>query len=106
MNIMSREELKEKLDRGDDVKLIMTLGRRAFENSHIPGSLHFKNILEALPYLDTNDEVIVYCANPLCPLSIHAYHTLASRGFTRLSRYAGGLVEWQEAGYPLEGSQV
>ena len=106
MNILSREELKEKLDRGDNMKLIMTLGRRAFENMHIPGSLHFKNVLEALPYLDVDDEIVVYCANPLCPLSIHAYHALASRGFTRLFRYAGGLVEWQEAGYPLEGSQV
>lgn len=106
MNIMSRDELKEKLDRGDDVKLIMTLGRRAFENMHIPGSLHFKNILEALPYLNADDEVIVYCANPLCPMSVNAYHVLASRGFKRLFRYAGGLVEWHEAGYPLEGNLV
>lgn len=103
MNIMSREELKMKLDRGENVKLIMTLDRQAYEKMHIPGSLHFPNILDALKALDVEDEVIVYCSNPKCPVSIHAYYVLARHGFRRLFRYAGGLAEWQEAGYPLEG---
>lgn len=103
MNIISREELKEKLERGDDVKLIMTLDHRAYENMRIPGSLHFPNILEALNSLHPDDEVVVYCSNPACAVSLHAYYVLARHGFKRLSRYAGGLAEWQEAGYPLEG---
>ena len=36
-----RDELKAKLDRGDDFKLIMALNRWAFDAKHIPGSLHF-----------------------------------------------------------------
>ena len=40
MNIIDREELKAKLDRGDDFKLVMTLGEWAFEAQHIPGSIN------------------------------------------------------------------
>ena len=36
MNIIDREELKEKLDRGDDFKLVMTLSEWAYEAQHIP----------------------------------------------------------------------
>jgi rhodanese-related sulfurtransferase len=49
---------------------------------------------------------VVYCTNPLCYYSIQAYHLLRNRGFTKVARYAGGLLDWQDAGYPLEGSLV
>ena len=38
---ISRDELWEKMQRGDDFKLIMALNRWAFEAKHIPGSIHF-----------------------------------------------------------------
>ena len=38
---ISRDELKAKLDRGDQFKLIMALNRWAYDSKHIPGSLHF-----------------------------------------------------------------
>lgn len=106
MRIISREELKERLDRGDDVKLIMALDRFAYERMHIPGSLHFENLVEARELLDPDDEVIVYCSNPACPASVNAYYVLRTLGFKKLARYAGGLAEWEEAGYPLEGMMV
>ena len=40
MNLTSREELKEKLDRGDDFKLVMVLGEWHFRAKHIPGSMN------------------------------------------------------------------
>lgn len=106
MRIISREELKERLDRGDDVKLIMALDRFAYERMHIPGSLHFENLVEARELLDPDDEVIVYCSNPACPASVNAYYVLRTLGFKKLARYAGGLAEWEKAGYPLEGMMV
>jgi len=106
MRIISREELKEKLDRGDDVKLIMALDSFAFKRLHIPGSLHFDNLVEARDQLDPDDEIVVYCSNPACPASVNAYYVLHTLGFKRLSRYAGGLAEWQQAGYPLEGTMA
>ena len=104
MKTITREELKAKLDRGENVKLVMTMSDTAYDWLHIPGSLHFGKVADAVQQLSPDDEVVVYCTNPLCYYSIQAYHLLRSKGFTKVERYAGGLMDWQDAGYPLEGS--
>ena len=106
MRVISREELKAKLDRGDDFKLIMTLDRQAFDRAHIPGSLHLNSIYEAAQQLDPDDEIVVYCAHELCTSSLNAYFKLRNNGFKNVYRFTGGLAEWQDAGYPLEGNTV
>ena len=106
MNIIGREELKEKLDRGDDFKLVMTLSHWAFEAQHIPGSINITHMEEAQKYLDPEDEIVVYCSNEQCIASQVAYKILEGRGYKNIRRYAGGLVDWQEAGYPLDGSGI
>jgi rhodanese-related sulfurtransferase len=103
MKIMNRETLKEKLDRGDNFKLYMTLGWRAFEYSHIPGSIHLNNVAAEAATLSPDEEIVVYCSHPLCSSSINAYKQFDGLGFKNFYRYAGGLMEWQDAGYPLEG---
>jgi len=101
MRIISREELKHKLDRGDKFNLYMTLDRSAYERSHIPGSAHMDSITEVAATLSPEEEIVVYCANPACSSSINAYKMLRSLGCQNLYRYAGGLQEWQDAGYEL-----
>ncbi len=44
MNLISREELKERLDRGDKFKLINALGEWAFEAKRIPGSINISSM--------------------------------------------------------------
>ncbi len=104
MKTIAREELKAKLDRGEDLKLVMTMSDSAYDWLHIPGSLHFERTSDIVNQLARDDEIVVYCSNPLCYYSIQAYHLLRSKGFTKVWRYAGGLLDWQDAGYPLEGS--
>ena len=106
MKLIGREELKAKLERGDDFKLVMTMDGHVYERMHIPGSLHFDSLAEATDQLSPDDEIVVYCSNPQCRDSIHAYLVLRGYGFERLYRYAGGLADWYDAGYPLEGSMV
>jgi rhodanese-related sulfurtransferase len=107
MRGISRRELKEKLDGRADLKLVFVLGEWQYQAMHIPGSLHVPNSLslyqsdEALAGLDRDDEIVVYCSNDLCPASISAYYLLVQRGFKNVRRYAGGLLDWQEAGYPF-----
>ncbi len=60
MSLISHEELKEKLDRGDDFKLAMVLGDWHFRVKHIPGSLNIHTLEIALEVLDPNDEIVVY----------------------------------------------
>ncbi len=78
---ISREELKAKLDRGDDFKLIQALNRWAFDAKHIPGSLHFDTPEELIAAVHPDDEVVVYCSNVDCLSSVAMYRDLVRRGY-------------------------
>ena len=54
---ISRDELKAKLDRGDDFRLVMTLHEFAFRATHIPGSEHYPTIDGAYAALGPNDNL-------------------------------------------------
>jgi rhodanese-related sulfurtransferase len=103
---ISREELRARLDRGDPLKLIMALNRWAFDAKHIPGSLHFDTPDELYAAVRPNDDVVVYCSNVDCLSSVALYRDLVRRGYHNVRRYSGGLLDWEDAGLPLEGEFV
>ncbi len=107
MDLITKEELKDKLDRGDRFKLVMALGDWAFRAKHIPGSINLNapdQVSNALP--DKEEEIVVYCSSKTCAASGYAYQTLTENGYTKVRRYSGGIDEWEAAGYPLEGEWV
>jgi rhodanese-related sulfurtransferase len=106
METISRTELRERLDRSGDLKLVTALGEFGFRAKRIPGSLCFQTPEEALGALAPSDEIVVYCANEECPASIFAALLLESRGYRHVARYAGGLADWECAGWALEGELV
>ena len=106
MNLISRDELRDKLDRGDDFKLAMVLGDWAFQAKHIPGSLNITTPEAPLAAFALDDEIVVYCSDLNCVASKVAYQRLTNAGYTNVHRYAGGLIDWEEAGLTLEGSMV
>ena len=106
MELISRDELKQKLDSGEEFKLVMVLSEWAYRAKHIPGSLHFNTPEEALATLTKDDEIVVYCSNPDCIASVAAYKILRENGYGNVWRYAGGLENWEAAGYALEGELV
>ena len=103
---IGREELKAKLDRGDDFKLIMALNRWAYDAKHIPRSLHFDTPDELYAAVPPEDEVVVYCSNVDCLSSVALYRDLVKRGYWNVRRYSGGLLDWEDAGLPLDGAFV
>jgi rhodanese-related sulfurtransferase len=103
---IGRDELKAKLARGDDFKLIMALNRWAFDAKHIPGSVHFDTPEELYAAVNPDDEVVVYCSNVDCLSSVALYRDLVRRGYRNVRRYASGLLDWEDAGLPLEGEFV
>ena len=103
---ISRDDLEAKLDRGDDFKLIMAHNRWAFDAKHIPGSIHFDTPDELYAAVRPDDEVVVYCTHVDCLSSVALYRELVKRGYSNVRRYAGGLLEWEESGLPLEGAFV
>jgi rhodanese-related sulfurtransferase len=106
MNLISGEELKQKIDRGDKFKLVNALGEWAFNAKHIPGSINISKIEDAKKRLNPGDEIIIYCSNPSYIASIIGYQLLTNMGYKNVRRYAGGIQYWQNAGYPLEGNVV
>jgi hypothetical protein len=60
MKTLSAVELKEKLDRGDEFKLVMTMGTWAFNSKYIPGSINISTPEEATKLLTPNDEIVVF----------------------------------------------
>lgn len=103
---IEREELKAKLDRGDDFKLVMAMHEWGFNAAHIPGSVHFNTVEEARESLDIDDEIVVYCSDPACVASQIAYRWLTEAGYTNVRRYSGGVSDWAAAGYQLESNQA
>ncbi len=106
MQLISRDELVKKLDRGDDFKLVMALGDWQFRAMHIPGSIQVDSEEKGAELLAPTDEIVVYCSNSACLASVYAYNVLVAKGFTNVRRYAGGIVDWEEAGLPVEGNKA
>jgi rhodanese-related sulfurtransferase len=102
MNLITRDELRQKLERGDDCKLLMTMSATAYETKHIPSSEHFDSTEDALAALDPGEEIVVYCADVHCAASIYAYRRFEREGYARVRRYAGGVSDWEDAGYRVE----
>ena len=105
-DLIGREELKEKLDRGDDFKLVMVLGEWEYRAKRIGGSLRVSTPEEGLEALDPEEEIVLYDSGPSCPASRIACRFLKAHGYVRVLRYDGGLEDWESAGYLLEGESV
>jgi rhodanese-related sulfurtransferase len=106
MNEISTDELKAKIDRGDDFRLVMALGDLAFQGKHIPGSINLHEPETLVAELDPEEDIVVYCSDRLCPASMMAYNYLEAQGYKHVRRFSGGLTEWEAAGYPLQGVLV
>ena len=107
MKLINARELKQRMDSGAAIKLINALGKASFEATRIPGSLNclVKEDVER-SNLSLEDEIVVYCSDTACNNSIRMYALLESLGYKNISRFAGGLREWDAEGFPLVGTKV
>jgi rhodanese-related sulfurtransferase len=106
MKLIARDELRRKLERHDEFRLVMTLSAHSYEAKRIPTSLNFATVGAALAELDPEEDIVVYCSDASCSASIYAYYLLEREGYSRVRRYAGGLADWETAGLPLEHGPV
>lgn len=63
---ISRDELKQKIDRKDDFLLVETLPATAYQHAHLPGAINLppdrlKELASTL-LPDRNADIVVYCA--------------------------------------------
>ncbi len=65
---VEREELKTKLDRGDDFVLVEALPEKYYRRAHLPGAVNLPpdRVRELAPELlaDKEADIVVYCGSP------------------------------------------
>jgi rhodanese-related sulfurtransferase len=63
--IITREELKSKIDGSEDFTLLEILGENAYRKAHLPGAIRMQD-LDLIPELlpDKSAEVVTYCSSP------------------------------------------
>ncbi len=64
MKTISREELKAKMDGGDEFVLLEVLGEASYRREHLPGAVRYEGS-DAIPDLlpDRSTQVVAYCSN-------------------------------------------
>ena len=90
------EELKGRLDRGDDVFILDVRNPEEYEICRIPGSVLLP--LPALPQrfreLDAGRETVVHCKSGMRSQKAIAF--LRQQGFTKLKNLKGGVLAWAD----------
>jgi phage shock protein E len=103
---ISREELREKIESGDDFVLIDALAPMSFALSHLPGAINLPPewVDERGPRRipDLNTEVVVYCSGPTCDSSVIVANRLLEFGYRNVRHYLEGKSDWMKARLPVE----
>ena len=103
---ITRKELKQNLDAGEDFALVEALPRKYWAKKHIPGALNLPHdeIERLAPELlpDRDREIVVYCADTACANSQIAAQALRDLGYSKVLEYVEGKADWEAAGYSLE----
>jgi rhodanese-related sulfurtransferase len=64
LKTITREELKEKMDRGDDFVLLEALSEDSYRRAHLPGAIRFKDTSRATELLpEKSAQIVAYCSN-------------------------------------------
>jgi rhodanese-related sulfurtransferase len=117
--LIGTEELNKWVTEKTDFLLIDTMPKEAFDKIRIKGAVNSpvaktekeftpaekENILK-IAGSDKDKTVVVYCGFTACRRSHLGAKTLVENGFSKVYRYPGGIVSWNENGYPAEGNDM
>jgi membrane protein DedA with SNARE-associated domain/rhodanese-related sulfurtransferase len=99
------EELKEKMDAGEDVIVVDLRHALDFDANPetIPGALHIDaaELEEASEVIPRDREIILFCACPNEVTAAKAALMLRNKGITRIRPLAEGYEGWRSRGFPL-----
>lgn len=105
LETISRDELLERIDRGD-VVVIDVRPEREYEAGHIRGavSVPVGDLDQRLDELPDDAEVVAYCRGPYCVYADEAVRRLVQQGRSA-RRLEDGYPEWDVAGLPVEAGE-
>lgn len=100
---VSVDEIKNRLDRGQQFLLIDVREESEFAKDHLPGAIHLgrgvieRDVEERVP--DLNAPLVLYCGGGF--RSALAADNLQKMGYGNVLSMDGGIREWREKNYPL-----
>ncbi len=100
---VSIDDVKARLDRGDNFLLIDVREESEYANDHLPGAIHLgrgileRDIEERVPALDA--PLVLYCGGGY--RSALAAENLQKMGYTNVLSLDGGIRGWREKQFPL-----
>src|SRR2546423_9241651 len=95
MEEITSTELKQRLDKGDDIQIVDVREDQEVAIGRIPNSIHIPlaQILTRMNEIDPNRETVVHCK--MGGRSAKAIDALQRSGFTgKLTNLAGGITAW------------
>jgi rhodanese-related sulfurtransferase len=108
VEIITREELVEKLENEDAVILLAVFSKTDFEEGHIQGSIsmpygkEFVSIVQK-SVKDKDADIVLYGHAKEDRDALNAAKKLEDAGYSNILVYEAGLNDWIEAGQSTEG---
>jgi rhodanese-related sulfurtransferase len=103
---VTRDELKEKIIRGDKFYLIEIESAEHAKGDHIPGALRMPlaEIREQASkvLLNRGADLIFFCRDDACPCAVEARSEFTAMGYESVHHYSKGVRDWVDAGLPVE----
>ena len=91
----------------DGVAFIDLRNPRLHARRHVPGAHHLDlktdfNEKSLAAVAGKDDPVVLYCSGVKCSRSYRATEQALAWGYSKIYFFRGGIVEWKNAGYPME----
>jgi rhodanese-related sulfurtransferase len=85
--------------------VINVLEQAMYDDCAIKGSVNVQlsEVESFVKDLKKDTEIVIYCSNYLCSASGQVAKKLKKMGFTRVWAYEGGMAEWYQRGFPVNG---
>jgi rhodanese-related sulfurtransferase len=104
---ITKEQLKERLDRGDKPTLLDVRLKYAYEHSTVklPGAIRVPPYAMESVSIPTGSDVVAYDSDPNELVSTHVASQLLRKGY-KVTVLKGGVPEWLAANYPIETKEA
>jgi rhodanese-related sulfurtransferase len=108
---LTRHVVLEKMNE-KDVVMLNVLSEGDFRKIHIKGSFNLPYAKDPKGFVSKVDELfgrgkffITHCSGVTCMAGPNAAKALRENGF-KAEEYPGGMQDWLDAGYPVEGTEI
>jgi rhodanese-related sulfurtransferase len=100
---ITKEQLKDRLDRGDKPTILDVRLKYAYEHStvRLPGAIRVPPYALDSVLIPTGSDVVAYDSDPNELVSTHVAAALLGKGY-KVTVLKGGVPEWLAANFPIE----